>query len=431
VTLLDHAKPPVGLLDIELSDPLPCWPAGESCSSAESVLAFVRLHTHPLGAAILQVRPEGLTDRDVADAVYGQLGPRIATHLEQDRAGTGQADSNLPPCLHRRARVLAAAPSITVIVATRDRTVSLYRCLQSVLELDYPAYEVVVVDNAPSTDATAQLVRTRFAHRGVRYVCESRPGLGAAHNRGIEAATGQILAFTDDDVVVDRHWLAAVAEAFALTTDVGAVTGLIQPAELRTSAQLLLERLGSFGKGFETKVFDRYTNRPPDWRFPLAAGQMGSGANMAFEGDCLRSLGGFEPALGAGTRSRGGDDLGAFFRVVASGHRLVYQPAAVVRHWGQDSDAAVIRQAYGYGVGLGAYLADSVVRHPAAVLRTLLQAPGAWARRGEAKAYTCARRQAGIPPNLARLRRRAMIIGPFAYAASRWRTRDAIRPVLP
>jgi glycosyltransferase involved in cell wall biosynthesis len=318
-----------------------------------------------------------------------------------------------------------------VIVATRDRTASLDRCLQSLLELDYPSYDIVVVDNAPSTDATAQLVRRRFAHRGAQYVRESRPGLGAAHNRGIDAATGQILAFTDDDVVVDRHWLAAIAEAFALTTDVGAVTGLIHPAELRTPAQLLLERHGAFAKGFETKVFDRFSHHPADWRFPLAAGQLGSGANMAFEATCLRGLGGFEPALGAGTKARGGDDLAAFFRVVASGHRLVYQSAAVVRHWDQDSDTAVTAQAYGYGVGLGAYLTDAVVRHPAVVLRTLVQAPGAWARPVDSQAHPEERRPAGMPAHLARLRRRGAMLGPFAYAASRWRTRGATRPVLP
>jgi GT2 family glycosyltransferase len=429
--MLDHAVAPLGVLDIELSASLPSFPAREPRSSLQTVLALVRFHTHPLGTAVFQVPPEGLSNGEVAHAVFDQLGSRIAAHAEVDGAGTRTSRGDVPRCLQRRAKVLAAPPPVSVIVATRDRTASLERCLRSLLQLDYPSYDIVVVDNAPSTDATAQLIRTRFAHKGVQYVCESRPGLGAAHNRGIDAATGQILAFTDDDVVVDRHWLAAIAAAFDLTTDVGAVTGLIQPAELRTPAQLLLERHGAFAKGFETKIFDRFSHHPADWRFPLAAGQLGSGANMAFEAACLRRLGGFEPSLGAGTKARGGDDLAAFFRVVTAGHRLVYEPAALVRHWDQDSETAVTAQAYGYGVGLGAYLTDTVVRHPAAVLRTLMQAPGAWTRRDDGCAHQDNGRQAGMPPQLARLRRRGAILGPLAYAASRWRTRDAMRPLIP
>ena len=198
-----------------------------------------------------------------------------------------------------------------------------------------------------------------------------RRGLAAAHNRGLEAAAGSILAFTDDDVVVDRHWLAAIVEGFELTDNVAAVTGLIQPGELRTRAQVLLERHGSFAKGFEPRIFDLDAHRPADRRFPLATGQCGSGANMAFRADCLRRLGGFDPALGTGTTARGGDDLAAFFHVLVSGQRLVYQPAAVVRHWHRDNDSALAAQAYGYGVGLGAYLTDAVVRHPGVAIPTV------------------------------------------------------------
>ena len=223
---------------------------------------------------------------------------------------------------------------------------------------------------------------------------------------------GSILAFTDDDVVVDRHWLAAIAEAFLVADNVGAVTGLIQPAELCTPAQKLIEDHGAFGKGFTTRVFDLAAHRPPDHRFPLAIGQCGSGANMAFDAGCLRHLRGFNPSLGAGTRARGGDDLAAFFNVVTADYSLVYQPAAVVRHWHPDSDAAVARQAYSYGVGLGAYLTHACLHRPGIALRTALGVVRPWLRPTRPVAGPCRQRLAGLPPDLVRLGRRGPDLWP-------------------
>ena len=210
-----------------------------------------------------------------------------------------------PKYLDRHLQLLKAAPLVSVVVATRDRTTSLARCLDSVLASDYPAFEVVVVDNDPTSDATASLLASRYAGPRVRYVREQRRVLGGRPQPGPRSRHRSILAFTDDDVVVDRHWLAAIVEGFELTDNVAAVTGLIQPGELRTRAQVLLERHGSFAKGFEPRIFDLDAHRPADRRFPLATGQCGSGANMAFRADCLRRLGGFDPALGTGTTARG------------------------------------------------------------------------------------------------------------------------------
>jgi hypothetical protein len=99
----------------------------------------------------------------------------------------------------------------------------------------------------------------------------------------------------------------------------------------------------------------------------------------------------------------------------------VYQPDALVRHWHRDSVDALAQQAYGYGVGLGAYLTDALVHEPAVVLRTALSStrPAASGR---------GPRRAAWPPELMRLGHRGTIVGPFAYAASWWRARGARRP---
>src|SRR5690606_35387433 len=128
--------------------------------------------------------------------------------------------------------------SATVVMATRDRPNELARCLTSPLELYHDRFDVVVVDNAPSDDRDRDLVAQSGAGRAdVRYVREPRPGLARAHNAARPFVTGEVVAVTDDDVVVDRAWLRRLTEAFDAGPSVGAVTGMIFPAELETEAQ--------------------------------------------------------------------------------------------------------------------------------------------------------------------------------------------------
>jgi O-antigen biosynthesis protein len=173
------------------------------------------------------------------------------------------------------------------------------------------------------------MISSRYDHPGrVTYIREDRPGLGRAHNSGMEKVTAPIAAFTDDDVIADPRWLASLAGNFEQSPKIGCVTGLILPAELETRAQFWTERHGGFSKGFQRKVFDLEQQRPAAPLFPYTAGQFGSGANMAFRMDALRQIGGFDSALGAGTLARGGDDLASFFAVVTAGYQLVYEPCS-------------------------------------------------------------------------------------------------------
>jgi GT2 family glycosyltransferase len=325
-----------------------------------------------------------------------------------------------------RDAVRTRARPASVVVATRERPAALNRCLESLLELDYPEYEIVVVDNAPRTSATSELLASDRFRRRVKYVREPRAGLAAAHNRGIAEVSGAFVAFTDDDVTVDPLWLLELARGFELAERVGCVTGLIVPAELETRAQLVAERLWGFNKGFREQTFDRETGRG-DPLYPYTAGTFGSGANMAFETEVLRRLGGFDPATGAGTVARGGDDLSAFFTVISAGYRLVYNPAALVWHAHHADYAALKRQAYGYGVGLTAFLTKTVVDRPGRLLELarlsrhgVVRVLDPRAGRGPTSSG-----EDGLarPAGLARAERRGMLYGPAAYLRSRCRTR--------
>ena len=287
----------------------------------------MRILSHSVGSIVFHIAPDGLTGGAVAGAIDAHFGPKIRSHLHAD--GRPSQVGQPPRCLRRRAEILSDPPLISVIVATKERPATLARCLDSLMLVEYPRVEIVVVDNDPATGETAELVAKKYAPHGVGYVCERWRGLAAAHNRGVQMASKLLAVTDDDDVVVDRHWVTALAETFVVNDGVGAVTGLIEPGELRTATQLLLERHGAFAKGCEPNIFDLDTHRPEEPRFPLAAGQFGSGANMAFNRKCLQRLGGFNPVLGTGTRTRGRDDLAAFFAAVTAGYRIVYQPDAL------------------------------------------------------------------------------------------------------
>jgi cellulose synthase/poly-beta-1,6-N-acetylglucosamine synthase-like glycosyltransferase len=327
-------------------------------------------------------------------------------------------------------------PPVTVLIATRDRPESLGRCLESIVAMRYPELAVVVVDSASRT-VDARGVVERFSRRlPITFVEEQRPGLARAHNAGLRAVTTPIVAITDDDVIVDPGWVASIVDAFAVSPKVGCVTGRIVAARLDTPAQRWVDDRLGFSKGSERRVFDLAGNRPADPLFPYAAGALGSGANMSFRLDALRAIGGFDPALGAGTPARGGDDLAAFHAVIRRGYTLVYEPAAVVQHHHYERIDALERQIRGYGVGLGAYLAKLVIEDPrvavdmarrtAPALRRLrsMRASGTPATATPPRAIPVVGRKPAsstIERRLERLasrERRAVLLGPVAYGRS-------------
>jgi GT2 family glycosyltransferase len=384
---------------------------------SRTVFALIRLRGRPVATVLGTVGP----DEEPAMALAEAFRARSAGAY---RGETGRApDGAVTP------------PPTTVVVASRERAGQLARALDSLLAQDHPDFRVVVVDNAPVTAATRELVEGGYGGR-VAYVCEPVPGLATAHNRGVEAVGEDgIVAFTDDDVIADPHWLTALTSPFATDPGLGCVTGLILPARLTTPAQILLESHGGFAKGFRPRVYD--PARPPadEPLFPFTAGSFGSGANMAFRVGALRAVGGFDPATGTGTPARGGDDLYAFVRILAGGHRLRYAPEALVWHHHRETWQDLRNQAYGYGAGLTAYLTAILVRRPALLPALLRKLPAGLAR---ARAITAHRPEEEDAPgtpgthgaqtypwprSLSRLERRGMLYGPLGYARARIRVR--------
>ncbi|HVI30652.1 glycosyltransferase family 2 protein [Phenylobacterium sp.] len=248
-----------------------------------------------------------------------------------------------------------APTSLTIAVCTKDRAARLARLLASLAALDRSGFcsvEVLVVDNAPSDDATRRAVA---GVAGVRYVLEPRAGLDFARNAALRAATGDYLAYLDDDVVVDGGYLRALAAAIAARPDAGGFTGLVLPFRLDTEAQVRFESRGGFGRGFRPTEFrqDRFGNR----LHPVGAGILGAGCNMCFDRRLLLELGGFDEALDTGAPLPGGGDLDIFYRVLRSGRPMVYEPGYAVFHEHRETLEQLRRQYWTWGLGFMAYLA--------------------------------------------------------------------------
>ncbi|WP_144765597.1 glycosyltransferase [Curtobacterium sp. 9128] len=348
-----------------------------------------------------------------------------------------------------------ALPTISVVVSTVvDRVDDLAALLDVLEHLDYPRYEVVLVDNrvrVPEVDALPALL----LGRDVRLVVERRPGLSAGRNAGVAAATGDVIAFTDDDVRVDPRWLRAIGTRFVREPDLDAVTGVILPVELSTPAQIWYE---AYYGGFSAeRTFAPVTIVPDDVRGTMrharvsavrpdgsvrkhfavyGIGAYGAGANMAYRRTLIDAVGGFDTTLGAGSPARGGEDLAMFIETLWRGGRIGFEPHAVVHHRHRQTIEDLHAQLHGNGVGFTALMCALAARDrrhlmvlarlmPLAVQVKAKQMASRLAGRRDAAADTTTEASTTrIPRSLAFHELRGFPAGPAAWFRSRRRWRD-------
>ena len=334
--------------EIELTHPIQAVDVPEACGG----LAFVvRRAERPTGFVLFrctETKPMVLEPEEVARILDGE---RNGVVLRDVSLNSGGLSSETP--VQHRSNTL---PTVTVAICTRDRPEELARCLESIRNLrippGVPAPEILVLDNAPSSERTRDLV---LPMEEVRYVLESKPGLSFGRNRCLREARGELVAFIDDDACVDRGWLEGLFEAWQENPDAAAFTGLILPWELSTRAQILFELGGGFRRGFEKKRFGPSSHAG---RFyPARAGIFGVGCNMAFRREALMRMGGFDEALGV--PRPGGEDLDIFYRIIRSGSSIAYEPRFLAYHQHRRDYRGLRRQYWMWGLGFMAFLLKS------------------------------------------------------------------------
>jgi glycosyltransferase involved in cell wall biosynthesis len=218
-------------------------------------------------------------------------------------------------------------------------------------------WELIIVDNN-STDNTKEIVEEYKikSEQNVVYVFEEKRGLANARNSGIKEARGEIIAFIDDDCIVDKNWLFCISREFESDTSLSLIGGRVElydPNDQPVSVRRFKERITFSSTG---QLFSLIT-----------------GCNMALHRRVFDALVGFDPAFGAGTRLQAAEDSDFFYRAYKIGFRIVYSPEILVYHnHGRRTEEQVRKLNKGYVIGRGAFYCKYILRTDLEVLKMAL-----------------------------------------------------------
>lgn len=215
-------------------------------------------------------------------------------------------------------------PKVSVVVACYNGGRTLQPCLESLGRLNYPDYEVIIIDDG-STDITPQVASL---YKNFRCLRQEHQGLSVARNAGLACAAGEIIAFTDADCRADEDWLYYLSSDLQKGSFVG-VGGhnFLPPDDSAVAAAVMV----SPGGPAHVMLTDRQAEHIP-------------GCNMAFYKWALAEIGGFDPIF-----HRAGDDVDVCWRLQQRGFRIGFSPAGFVWHYRRSTVGAYLRQQSGYG----------------------------------------------------------------------------------
>ncbi|MEX2139520.1 MAG: glycosyltransferase [Pirellulales bacterium] len=221
------------------------------------------------------------------------------------------------------AELLPRTPRVSVVVCSYNGGATLEECLRSLGALDYPDFEVILVDDG-STDNTPEIAAKFPAVRTIR---QTNRGLSEARNVGLRVATGEIIAYTDSDCYVDQDWLNhLVGQLLA-----GGATGVGGPNFAPEDGATAACVAACPGQPTHVLESDQVAEHIP-------------GCNMAFRRETLEAINGFDPQF-----RKAGDDVDVCWRLQQGGHWITFAPAAFVWHHRRQNPRQYLRQQAGYG----------------------------------------------------------------------------------
>lgn len=406
---------PWACLDVDVAGAIPGLPAvpGDPVPGGAHVL--IRVHGEPVGVLWVATGGVAIPPEGMAGLVDAEYGEAVRERLTTSRWRQDQADAR------------AAGPDLTVVVCTRERPDGLRVTLDALQRQAYDRLHVVVVDNAPTSDATRRVV-AEYADARIPVTCvtEPVPGLSRARNAGLAACATELVAFLDDDETPAADWAVEIVRGFAAAPRVDCVTGLIVPRALDSLPEQLFELWGGHAKGMglRQEVHDGTALSRSRILYPLPP--FGAGGNMAFRTDALREQGGFDVALGAGTPVKGAEDTDMFARILLDGGTLVHRPSATVGHQHRATLDSLADQLYGYGSGLTAWYAAVLRRRPALVADLLALVPRGIREILSDSGDRAASHGDAFPASLRRANLRGLAAGPWNLVRSEADARRAI-----
>ena len=256
---------------------------------------------------------------------------RAGGDVDDWQFGLTRRDRSSKPALPAVSRALselpsrpaASSPRISVIVCTYNGSRSIRGCFESLLKLEYPNFQVIVVDDGSTDETTATALKYGF-----RLIRTENLGLSNARNVGLNAATGDIVAYIDDDAYPDPHWLTYLSATFQSTNHAAVGGPNIPPPRDGLVADCVA---GAPGGPAHVLLSDCEAEHIP-------------GCNMAFRRVALQAIGGFDTQFRVA-----GDDVDVCWRIRDQGWTLGFSPAAQVWHHRRNSVRAYWKQQKGYG----------------------------------------------------------------------------------
>lgn len=226
-------------------------------------------------------------------------------------------------------------PFISIIIPAKNAQATLKKCVDSILDLNYSNYEVIIINDG-STDETGKIL---FSCHGIKIVTTSGIGPSRARNMAVEFARGEFIAFTDADCIVDKDWLEKLIEGFNSAPEAAGCGGRqdlpADATDFQKKVFLLMNKIG-----FVTDYMRRGENK-------IIAVSHNASCCVMYKKDIFLKAGGFLNDFWPG------EDVELDYKLKKAGCKLVFNPKAVVYHYRVDSQKNFLKMMDRYGWAQG------------------------------------------------------------------------------